>query len=178
MLPKPVDILPWDVACIVHQESGSLIAATEILEGRPRDQSCYEIHSMRGVMTEDGTGDLSSMGIATADLPGSLTNSDNLMFELREELKIGGADVGSVLWTWGRSNQIGAGQDGGGTIYLPPEFYWDGPMFGVFQNGAGATVDYLYTVVYRVVRFSKTAWPQMARLLLPNRATKHLTFTT
>lgn len=175
-VPKPVDVTPWDVACIVHQENASILAATRILEARPRDESCYEIHSVRGTMTETGTGILASMGIATGDLPGALSNSQQLMYELREELKIGGADVGSVLWTWGRSQQFGSGQDGG-TIYMPPEFYWDGPMFGVFQNGAGAQVGYLWTVVYRIARFSKATWPQLSRLLLPNRATKHLTFT-
>ena len=176
-VPKPIDIGPWDVSTVVHQESGSLVGATRLLADKPKPQSCYEIHSMRGTMTEDGTGDLASMAIATGDIPAGLTNEDGIIFELREELQIGGADVGSVLWTWGRSNQLGAGQ-GDGTIYLPPEFYWDGPMFGVFQNGAGATVQFLFTVVYRIVTFSRAAWPAISSSFLPGRARKSLTFTT
>jgi len=175
MLPKPTDIGPWDIQSLTHQESGSVIASSEVLrQAEPRQ--IYEIWSFRMTMTEDGTGDLASMGIGTAFFPQGSTNSDNLLVSLRTELKIGGLDPGNVWWHMGRSNQLGQGI-GGPDIYFPPDFWWDGPVFGYFQNGAGATIDYLWTIVYRVLTFTQRDWTLAVNSSLPRRGRKHRTFT-
>lgn len=175
MLPKPVDIGPWDIVSNVHQESGSNIGSTIVLkESEPR--TIYELWSLRMSMSEDGTGDLASMGFGTALLPIGSTNTDNLLIELRSEDQIGGVDPGNVWWHMGRSNQLGQGV-GAPDIYFPPDFWWEGPIFGYFQNGAGATIDFLYTIIYRVLTFSKKNWILAANASLPRRGRKHLTFT-
>lgn len=177
MHASPVDVGNWDINCITHIESGiGVVVSTLLLPERPRPASVYEIFSIRTTMSEDGTGDLVSAGISDTEVPAgaSVGNTDGDMMVLRQENPQNTFAVGSVYWHWGRSNQLALSQS---TIYMPPGMLWDGPMHGVMQNGGGATVVYLFTVTYRVVRFSERNFPDVVRHILPGSATKNATDT-
>jgi hypothetical protein len=58
---------------------------------------------------------------------------------------------------------------------MPPDFFWQGEMHGVFQNGAGATVTFLWIVLYRIVTFSEVDFPHIVNQIMPAGSTKHST---
>jgi len=174
---RPIHVGNWDIDSIVHEDTAAaVVASTRLLPARPRPAAVYEIFSIRATMSEDGTGDLSSMGISDFEVPigAVVPNTDGDLMQLRHEQIVNTFEVGSVYWHWGRSNQIALQEP---TIYMPPGMLWDGEMFGVFQNGAGAVVTYLWTITYRIVRFSEKDFPTVVAHILPRSATKHLTTT-
>lgn len=173
MVATPVKTGPWDLVAVGHFDATSAITALQLLKERTRERTLYEIHSLRVTWSEDGTGDLASFGIADGDVPAGLSNADGVLMGLRNVGPLGGAANPNLYWHWGRSNQLGAGT-GDGTIYLPPDFYWAGAMWGIMQNGAGATVTALYTVCFRLVEFSKRDYIEMLNSILPGSATKIL----
>ena len=176
-LRTPIDIGPWDIATRAHLDSGSVVSSSQVLQSPDRQGTVYEIASLRATMSEDGTGDLSSMGFADGPIPvaASLANNDETLMLTRSDSRTNTFAMPNVYWHWGRSNQIALTQP---TIYMPPEFYWGGELHGVFQNGAGATVAYLYTVIFRMVRFPDKDWADILAHILPGSAKKKFTDTT
>jgi len=91
------------------------------------------------------------------------------MMQLRADLDVPAlGKLPNCWWHWPRSAQHGQSE----TIYLPPDFFWDGPMFGLYQNAAGATVTFLYTVVFRLVRFSQANFIEAANRMAPKTGKK------
>ena len=175
-VPSPIDVFPWDLSVVNLADASSVIQSTRLLDSVPRPNAVYEIHSVRATLSEDGTGDLASAAIGTGpEIPAGLANNDGALMGVRSTARIGGALTPTVVWHWGRSNQAGAGS-GDGSIYLPPEFYWDGEMQGFLQNGAGATVDVLFTVAFRIVVFSEKDFLALLARILPGTIQKNTIF--
>lgn len=171
-LPRPLSVFPWDVKAVDLIDASSAVVATRLLDSEPRPSALYEIHSVRCTMSIAGTGNLASAGITNGpELPAGVGNTDGALMSIRSNNRIGGADSPSLIWHWGRA-ETGRGSTGDGTIYLPPEFYWDGEMYGILQNGAGATVDALFTVVFRIVEFSKRDFLRVVHRVLPGTIEK------
>ena len=172
----PIDRGNWDINTIVHVEAASVVASTKLLPARPRAATVYEIFSIRATMSEDGTGDLASCGISDFEVPVGATvgNTDGDLMQLRSDEVVNTIPVGSVYWHWLRSNQSALTNP---TIYMPPGMFWDGEMHGVFQNGSGAVVTFLYTIQYRLARFAEKDFADVIAHILPRSATKRLTTT-
>ncbi len=163
-VPTPRDIGPWDLAAATLNDASSAVVGVEVLPRTSRVHSAYELHSVRATWSEDGTGDLMALAMADGNVPTGVTNADQALMALRHETPIGGGpDQPNVWWHWGRSNQLGAGT-GDGTIYLPPEFYWDGELWGIMQNGSGSAPSGLWTVTFR-----RVAWTQRDFLTIKGR---------
>jgi len=95
--------------------------------------------------------------------PANFTNSDQFIIQSTDESFA--FENHNLIWHWGRSNQKGTqGQE---TQYLPPEFWWEGEMHAWLQNGAGATVHALFTVVCRLVTFSDLEYRRLQGKVMP-----------
>jgi len=173
-VPRPQIETFWDMTVVAHTDTGSVIASTLVLPRLTRDFAVYELWSLRASISDDGTGSLASFGWIDRPIPAAMGNSDNTLMGIRTESPPGGGPVGNSFAHFGRSSQL-AGEEP--MIYLPPEFYWDGELHGLIQNGAGATVTWLFTVWFRVVTFGRREFPQVISKLPPRTVTKDLTNT-
>lgn len=134
----------WRLGVKALIDVSSAIVSTIILR-RPSQPFVYELFSIRGTMTEDGTGDLASIAIADGPAPSGLSNQDARVLTAHD------ADNGvNTFLHWGRTNQLGT--QGQGSVEFPPGFFWAGELHGWLQNGAGAEVVVLFTVTYRLHR--------------------------
>lgn len=173
MSERPISIGEWDLAVRAISDASSAVVSGLILAEPGRDSAVYELHSIRCTMSEDGTGDLASAAIADAPIAAGLNNADGDLMGIHERSQLAGGGIRdpNTIFHWGRSNQLGSGS-GDGTIYLPPSFYWDGEIHGLLQNGAGATVSTLFTIVFRVVVFSANSFNRLRDRILPNTIAK------
>lgn len=177
-VPNPIDIGLWDVTTIALFDDASVVHTTEILPDVPRPMSLYELHNIHMSMSEDGTGDLASMGITDEAilLNSSISNTDGALMSVRSNMN-SGFRSGNVYWHMGRSNQLGAGI-GSPVITFPPRFYWAGGLHGIFQNGAGAGIEFLWTAIFRVVTFAMNDFKQLIAKCAPRSAVKERRVST
>lgn len=174
---SPVDIGPWDVVVKGLFDDASVVSSRLILPVPSRERSVYELHSLRLTMSEAGTGNLASGGFTDGPVPVGVTNNDIGLMSLHTGSQGVAVETPSILWHWGRSAQKSSGQ-GDGTLYLPPGFYYDGALHGAFQNGSGSGNEWLWTVVFRVVRFSHPAWLALRGKLPPATVAKDRVIST
>lgn len=175
-VPKPIDITSWTIAVVSQFDDASVVSSIRLLPDTPRERSVYELHSVRATMSGAGTGNLASMGFIDAPVPVGITNTDLAMMATRHGA-LTGQTTGNLFWHWGRSNQIGAGM-GDGTIYLPPKFLYDGELHGIWQNGAGAAIEFLFTCTYRVWTFSRRDYIALQGKLPPGNVGKDRQIST
>ncbi len=169
MPATPIEIGQWRAKPTVHSDSASIVGSTLLLDKLSRS-AVYEIHSIRAHMNASGTTTLASMGISDGEVPVGVGNDDNALLAMAREAE-NAQERPDVFWFWGRSQQNQGPENA--PVMLPPEFYWTGEMHGVFQNGAGATVLYLWTVVYRIVRFRDEDFANITHKVMPAGSTKH-----
>lgn len=174
---RPIEVGPWDLAVVTHLDSASVVSSTRVLQAPDREGTVYEIHSLRATMSEEGTGNLAAMGFADGPIPvaATLANNDETLMLTRNDRRENTFEMPNVYWHWGRSAQRALTQS---TILMPPEFYWGGELHGVFQNGAGATIAFMYTVVFRMVTFPTKDWASILAHILPGTGKKKFTNTT
>lgn len=174
-LIRPIDVGPWDIVARELGELASEVGSTPILEDEPRESSVYELHSIRMSMSVQGTAILASMGVTDGPIVGSVGNLDRSLMQVTSEVLSGGAPQANIYWHVGRSQQNGSGV-GESHFYFPPEFYWATGLHGAFQNGSGSVLSFMWTVIYRVVRFSKKEFPHIVSQLPPLTARKKSVF--
>ena len=175
---RPTDVGPWDIVTRVLGELGQVdVGSTPVLEDEPRETSVYELHSIRMSMSLQGTAILASMGMTDGPIVGTITNDDRSLMEVSSEVPpTGPAPQANLYWHVGRSQQNGAGVSES-HFYFPPEFYWALGLHGAFQNGSGSNITFMWTVIFRVVRFSRNDFPQVISKLPPLTAHKQSVFT-
>jgi len=156
----------WDIVARDHQDTASVVGDVELLPKLDRS-AVYELWSLRVSMTEEGTGDLSSMGVGDGPVGVGTGNDDATILDMRAAATP--IVRPNVFWHWGRSNQL---QGPLGDVMFPPQFYWAGPLHGLFQNGAGASITYLWTVIYRIVHFRDQDFAELIAKVLPGGADK------
>jgi len=165
----PADRGNWDIAALTIDDSSSVQSSAEILPRSKNPRSLYEIHSVRCTMSGDGTGILASAGICDGQIPAGLSNTDGSLMQARADLFVPAIGVlPNIWWHWPRSAQHGQSE----TVYLPPDFFWEGVMHGCFQNAAGAGVQFLWTVIFRTVRFSGADFLEAAQRMFPRTGKK------
>lgn len=156
---------PWSIRSLVLGDQSSAVVDGLLL---PTIDAPWlrEIHSIRATMVEDGTGDLASMFIADGPIRAAGFNNND-----QEPMQATQSNAGAnTLWHWGRTNQLGTqGQE---TQYMPPDFLWEGEMWAWLQNGSGAVVFSLFTVVERRVRFSRREYVDLVAKVMPGTIVK------
>lgn len=153
----------WDMAVIALGDTSSAVVSQRILP-KPKAPEVYEIHSIRCTMSVGGTGSLACTAIAEEAAPTGLGNNDTTVMQIRETTS------GMSTWFhWTRSNQLIVPQP---TIYMPPQFYWESEMHAWLQNGAGATIYAMFTVIFRTVRLSVSDFVYELDSVLPGTGRK------
>lgn len=158
----------WQIAARSHTDTTSVVGSVRILDKLPRS-AVYEIYSLRGQMNEVGTGVLASMAISDGAVPGSIGNNAAALLNMGRQ-NSDAVQRPDIFWFWGRTAQFQGPENA--DVYLPPDFFWTSEMHGVFQNGAGASIVYMWTVVYRVVTFSTKDFANVTHKMAPMGSTK------
>lgn len=175
MTPAPKIVGPWDVEITTVFDDASVVSSTRLLRDMARPLSMYEIHSIRATMSEAGTGNLSAMGITDGQVPVGVTNTDIGMMSLHTGSQGIAVTTPTIFWHWGRSAQRALTDP---MIYLPRRFYWDGQMHGVWQNGAGAGIEYMWVIQFRVVTFGEADYLALANKVPPATSRKRRFIST
>lgn len=156
---------PWDWHAISVRDSSGAVVSAQLL-GRPPSRHFWELYSITADMSQDGTGELNSMHIADGPSFAMTNDQKTPMIIRRHENPI-------TTWLhWGRSNQKGdAGQP---QRFFPPDFWYDGELWGWLQAGGGAQVVARFTVIFRAVQFGKAEWVDLRHKVPPFSGQKEL----